>query len=148
MKYFEDAEIGACTVFPATYTLTEDNILHMGREWDPIPIHTDKAAAEQSIFGGLVASTVHLFAIATKLSRSVKEEWAVVSSLGMRDLKNHAPGYPGDVLGGRNTFTAKRLSRSKPGFGVIDYRSELFNQDEKVLLELSGAALYRLKNPG
>ena len=145
MKYFEDAEIGASIVFPGTYTLTEENILTMGRDWDPIPIHIDKAAAEQSIFGGLVASTVHLFAIATKLSRSAKEEWAVVSSLGIRDLLNHAPGYPGDVLGGRNTFTAKRESKSKPGLGIIDYRSELFNQDDRVLLEVSGAALYRLR---
>lgn len=53
----------------------------MEREWDPIPIHTEKDAARETIFGDIVASTVHLFAIATKLSRSSKEEWAVVSSL-------------------------------------------------------------------
>ena len=74
MKYFEDAEIGKSLVFPETYRLTEENIVAMGREWDPIPIHTDREAAGASIFGGLVASTVHLFAIATRLSRSVKEE--------------------------------------------------------------------------
>ena len=145
MKYFEDAEIGVSLVFPETYRLTEDNIIAMGREWDPIPIHTDKEAAKASIFGGLVASTVHLFAIATKLSRSVKEEWAVVSALGMSDFKNHAPGKAGDVLRGRNTFTGKRVSSSKPHLGVVDYMCELLNQDEIVLFEFSGAALYQLR---
>lgn len=145
MKYYEDAEVGAIQVFPERYTLSEENILAMGEQWDPIPIHIDKEAATHSIFGDLVASTVHLFAIATKLSRSYKEEWAVVSSLGMSDLKNHAPGYAGYVLEGRNTFTAKRLSSSRPEMGVVDYRCELVNQDDILLFEFSGAALYRVR---
>lgn len=149
MKYFEDIETGTKLVFPETYTLTEENILAMGREWDPIPIHTDKAAAQASLFGALVASTVHLFAIATKLSRSVKEEWAVVSSLGMSDFKNHAPGYAGNVLLGRNTYIDKRISKSRPEFGVVDYRCELLNQKDELVFEFSGAALYKLRNgPG
>ena len=145
MKYFEDAEIGNSLMFPETYKLTEENIVAMGKEWDPIPIHMDIEAARASIFGGIVASTVHLFAIATRLSRSYTEKWAVVSSLGMSEFKNHAPGYPDYVLHGRNTFTDKRVSRSKPNLGVIDYKCELLNQDEKILFEFCGAALYELK---
>ena len=145
MNYFEDAEIDRCIVFPETYRLTEENIVAMGREWDPIPIHVDREAAKASIFGGLVASTVHLFAITTRLCRSSKEEWAVVSSLGMKDFKNHAPGYAGYVLQCRNTFTGKRVSNSKPHLGVVDYKCELLNQDEKILFEFCGAALYELR---
>jgi acyl dehydratase len=145
VKYYEDIEIGAGLEFPEAYSLTEENILAMGREWDPIPIHTDKAVAEASIFGGLVASTVHLFAIATKLSRSVEQEWAVVSSLGMSDFKNHAPGYTGDILRGRNIFTSKRVSKSNQELGVVDYRCELLNQKDEVVFEFSGAALYQLR---
>ena len=92
--------------------------------------------------------TVHLFAIATRLSRSYKEEWAVVSSLGMSEFKNHAPAYAGFEIEGRNTFTAKRPSRSKQGMGVVDYKCELFNQDNDLLFEFSGAALYRLRQDG
>jgi acyl dehydratase len=145
VKYFEDAEKGKILSFPARYTLTEENILSMGREWDPIPIHSDKEAAKASMFGDIVASTVHLFAIATKLSRSYDEEWAVVSSLGMSDFKNHAPGYAGYVLKGRNTFSSKRVSSSRPGLGIVHYRCELLNQDDKLLFEFSGAALYKLR---
>ena len=132
MKYFEDAEIGKILVFPEKYLLTEESILEMGREWDPIPIHTDKEAAKSTIFGDIVASTVHLFAIATKLSRSYKEEWAVVSSLGMSEFKNHSPAYAGFVLEGRNIFTGKRVSESRPDMGVVDYRCELIYQDDQL----------------
>ena len=146
MKDFEDIEVGQVHQFPERYTLTEENILEMGRQWDPIPLHMDKKAAQESVFGDLVASTVHLFAIATKLSRSYKEEWAVVSSLGMSDFKNHAPGYAGHILEGRNTFTSKRVSSSRPDMGVVDYKCELVNQDDKLLFEFSGAALYKLRH--
>lgn len=148
MKYFEDIEIGKAQVFPERYTLTEENILEMGKEWDPIPIHTDKHAAEQSVFGGLVASTVHLFAIATRLSRSSREEWAVVSALGMNDFKSLAPGYPGYELQGRNTFVDKRISTSRPDMGVVHYKCELVNQHDTLLFEFSGAALYKLRMSG
>jgi acyl dehydratase len=145
VKYFEDAEIDSTTVFPGRYMLTEENILAMGREWDPIPIHTDKALASDSIFGDIVASTVHLFAIATKLSRTDKEEWAVVSSLGMGDFINHAAGYAGDILEARSTFTDKRVSASRAGMGVVHYKCELCTQDNKCLFEFGGAALYQLR---
>ena len=148
MKYYENIEVGQSLVFPGRYTLTEENTLAMGREWDPIPIHTDKAAAEKSVFGGLVASTVQLFAVATKLSRSQEEEWAVVSSLGMSDFRNHAPGYPGHVPAGRNTVTGKRVSQSRPDMGVVDYNCQLLNQHGELLFEFGGAALYRLRDAG
>ena len=146
MKYFEDIKVGQVYISPERYTLTEENILEIGKQWDPIPIHMDKKAAKNSVFGDLVASTVHLFAIATKLSRSYKEEWAVVSSLGMSDFRNHAPGYSGYILEGRNTFTNKRVSGSRPDMGVVDYKCELVNQDDKILFSFSGAALYKLKH--
>lgn len=95
------------------------------------------------MFGDLIASTVHLFAIATMLSRSYKEEWAVVSSLGMNVFKNHAPGYAGYILERRNAFTSKRVSSSRPG--LVNYKCELHNQNGKLLFEFSSAALYRLR---
>ena len=144
MKFFENAEIDERMIFPGRYKLTEENIIQMGQDWDPYPFHTDPQAAKATIFGGLVASTVHLFAIATKLHHTSTEKWAAVSSLGISEMKNHLPGYVGDVIECHNTFTDKRISSSRPGLGVLSYRSELFNQDQKILFEFSGAALYQM----
>ena len=145
MKYFDDVVIGDHAIFPEKYLLSDENIIEVGAEWDPIPIHVDKEAAKNSYFGGLVASTVHLFAIATKLSRTRKDEWAVISALGITNMLSHAPGKPGDILYGCNTFTDKRVSKSKPNLGVVGYKCELFNQNDQLLFEFSGSALYKLK---
>jgi acyl dehydratase len=145
VKYFEDCVIDERIIFPGRYELTEQNIVLMGQEWDPQPFHTDPKAAESTIFGGLVASTVHLFAIATKLSHTATEKWAAVSSLGISEMKNHSPGYVGDIIECHNTFTDKRISRSRPKLGVLSYHSQLFNQDQKILFEFSGAALYQMR---
>jgi acyl dehydratase len=56
MQYYEDLEPGTTTRGTLEYLVTEEEILEMGRRWDPQPFHTDPVAAEDSPFGGLVAS--------------------------------------------------------------------------------------------
>ena len=145
MKYFEDFDLGDATVFPGRYQLTEDNIQAFASEWDPYPFHTDPVAASESFYGGLVASTAHLFAISIKLCHSLPEAHAAISSLGTTDMLNHAPAYAGDTLRTRSTTLEKRLSQSRPGLGIITAQSELVNQDDKVLFSYVNAALYQLK---
>jgi acyl dehydratase len=53
MRYYEDFEVGVVTVYPGRYTLTEENSLAVGKEWDPYPFHTDPEAAKDSFYGGL-----------------------------------------------------------------------------------------------
>lgn len=53
MRHFEDFEVGVVTVYPGRYTLTEENILAVGREWDPYPFHTDPEAAKVSFYASL-----------------------------------------------------------------------------------------------
>jgi acyl dehydratase len=57
MRYYDDFEVGEVTVYPGRYTLTEENILAVGKEWDPYPFHTDPEAAKDTFYGGLVACT-------------------------------------------------------------------------------------------
>ncbi|MFT4517993.1 MAG: acyl dehydratase [Halioglobus sp.] len=145
MKYWDDIIIGETARFPGQYNMTEDNIIEVGKEWDPYPFHTDPVIAQESIYGGLVASTVHLFAITVKLGHSATQVLSAVSSLGITDLNNHAPAYAGDTLKCQATFIEKRLSKSKPPMGIMTARSELSNQDEKLLFSYLTTALYNLR---
>lgn len=70
MGYFEDVEIGQETIFPRSYELTKDEIVSGGKKWAPQTFHIDEGAAKESIFGGLVAASVHLFSISVKLTHS------------------------------------------------------------------------------
>src|SRR5262245_15682871 len=127
MRYYEDFEVGATWTCPTTYEVTADEIMEMGRRWDPQPFHTDPEAAAASPFGGLVASTVHLIGIITKIGMEA-DPVAAVSNLGMTDLVNHTPARPDDVLTFDLTTLDKRLSSSRPGVGVIRFRTLLRNQ--------------------
>ena len=145
MKYYEDFEVGAVTVDPGRYTLTEDNIIAMGKEWDPHPFHTDSNAAKETFYGRLVASTVHLFAISVKLTHTAVEAPAAVGSLGTSDMTNHAPAYVGDTIENHSTILEKRISKSKPGLGIIKAQAQLINQDGKLLFSYVNTALYKLR---
>ena len=145
MKYYDDFEIGVTTVDPGRYTLTEENIIAMGREWDPHPFHTDPGAAKDSFYGGLVASTVHLFAISVKLNHTALEVPAAVGSLGTSDMLNHAPARVGDTIENHCTVLEKRLSSSKPGLGIMKAQSKLINQNGELLFSYVNTALYELR---
>ena len=45
------------------WTLLAEDIIEFARQWDPQPFHIDEEAAKKSIYGGLTASSLHLFAI-------------------------------------------------------------------------------------
>jgi acyl dehydratase len=133
MRYYEDLEIDATSVRSERYLVTEEEILEMGRRWDPQPFHTDPEAAAASVFGGLVASTVHLFAIVTKIGMAANQDLAVVSALGMTDFVNHAPARPGDQVTFGWTVIDRRESKSRPTMGIVTSSNLLTNQrDEPV----------------
>ena len=143
MKYFEDFPLGHVTLSPGSYVLTEEEIVEMGRRWDPQPFHVDPVAAEESIFGGLVASTVHLFALGVSIGMNVPEDdqVAAVSALGIDNMRVHAPARPGDEIRNRSRVLEARPSESRPGVGVLRQVTELFNQRDEVVFSYETAWL-------
>jgi acyl dehydratase len=145
VKYFEDFNRGEVIEFEATYLVTEEEIREFGERWDPRQVHVDPVAAAESPFGGLVASSAHLFAIAISLS-SVKDiPIAAISSLGFRSIDNHAPVRPGDRLIHRSTTLESRMSGSRPGVGIVSNQCDLLNQRGEVVFSFENAALIRCR---
>jgi len=143
LKYLEDYVPGDVFEVAATYLVTEEEILEVGRRWDPQPFHTDKEAAAESFFGGLVASSVHLFAASVWLGYQMETRAAAVSALGFSELSWHAPARPGHRLSMRAETLSARASKSRPDCGVVENKSEIFNQDGELVFSFIGAALIR-----
>ncbi len=61
VEWFEDYRLGD-EFAGSPVAFTEDDIIAFARRYDPQPFHVDRAAAEASHFGGIVASGTHLFA--------------------------------------------------------------------------------------
>ena len=65
-KYFQDiceGEFLDCQSF----VMTRDAIIEFAGEVDPQPFHTDETAAEVSIFGVSIASSLHVLSACTRL---------------------------------------------------------------------------------
>lgn len=134
VTYFEDISIGDKTV-GGTKTVTKEEILAFAQKFDPQFFHVDEAAAEKSIYGGIIASGWHTGAMLMRMMvDSMVNKRAGLGSPGFDDLRWILPVRPGDVLRFESTVIETRKSMSRPDMGVIRAQVNVFNQnDEKVM---------------
>jgi acyl dehydratase len=133
MLYFEDFEVGA-TERAGDYLLDREELIAFARQWDPQRIHTDAEFARELGLKDVSASSCHTFCINAKLMNQL-QPYALVGAMEM-DMKMPTPAYGGDRLFFTRTCLDKRVSRSKPGRGIVTFEFRLYNQnDETVLLE-------------
>ncbi|MDQ3992333.1 MAG: MaoC family dehydratase [Actinomycetota bacterium] len=127
--FFEDFEPGH--VFElGSRTVTADEIVAFGREFDPQPFHVDEEAAAASVFGGLIASGWHTSAMWMRLYvDALLAAAASMGSPGIEELRWLAPVRPGDTLHARLTVLEATPSERRPDRGTIRSRAEFVNQE-------------------
>ena len=145
MLYFDDIEVGYWSEV-GTYTLTESEVIEFASTWDPQPFHIDKEAASASIFGGLTASSLHLFAICTRLFFDHEDRIQILAMLGKEAIRIPNPARPGDVLTYSTECIHKKPSSSRPDRGIITLQDTLANQDGKPVLTQEVALLVARQN--
>ena len=133
MLYFDDIEVGYRSTV-GSYELTVDEIVSFAKTWDPQPFHIDAEAAQRSMFGGLVASSLHLFAICTRLFFDHEDQIQALAMLGKDAIRIPNPARAGDVLTYVTECIEKKASRSRPDRGVITLSDTLANQNEEPVL--------------
>jgi acyl dehydratase len=150
MYYFEDLLLGREVIFEDEYHVTEEEIIEVGQRWDPRPFHTDPEAAKESIFGGIVASSAHIFSIYTRIGSAEidrDKQSAAVSALGFNHLQWRAPVRPNDVLRSAYTVVAARESNSRPDLGVVTTQCRVFNQNDETVFTLECSYLIERRSP-
>lgn len=144
MRYFEDFNVGDSKVFKDTYVFSEEEIIEVGNRWDPQPFHIDKEAAKASEFGGLVASSAHIFAAFVRIG-AIEEAAAAVSALGFNKVRMLLPVRPGDALNKTEKVLEARLSNSRPGCGILNMLIEMHNQKQELVFSTESAFIIRCK---
>jgi acyl dehydratase len=126
-----------------SYRLDEAAIIEYATRFDPQPFHTDREAAEDSQWGGIIASGFHTCAIAMRLiADSILHGSGSCGSPGLEYVKWPAPVYGGDTL--RLQVHVLEVRNSKSGaYGVARWRWQLFNQRDVVVLELVATSLFQ-----
>ena len=133
MLYFDDIPVGYTSTV-GTYELTKDEIVSFAQKWDPQTFHIDEEQAKKSVFGGIVASSLHLFAICTRLFFDHEDEIQILAMLGKDKIRLQAPARPEDTITYRTECVSSTPSSSKNDRGVIVLQDKLSNQNDEVLL--------------
>lgn len=141
MYYMEDFEVGTSYELKGRYIITEDEIMEIGQRWDPQPFHIDREAASNSVFGGLIACSIHLFAIVCWFSHQLDEPVAAVAGLGWDKVRMHTPVKAGDEISCQVKILEARLSNSRPDCGVITVQNDLFSQRNELVYSAQNSFL-------
>jgi acyl dehydratase len=131
--YFDDLAVGWRSAV-GRWALARDEVVEFARAWDPQPFHVDEAAARRSLYGGLTASSLHLFAICTRLFFDHPARLAVLAMLGKDEVRFPNPARPGDVLTYTTECVEHRPSRSKPDRGIVVLADVLANAAGETVL--------------
>lgn len=125
--YFEDLVPG--TVYRAgSAVMDAEAIVRFASEWDPQPFHLDRAAAEASFFGALVASGLHTFVLTFRLYNDLGlfRETAI-AGVGVEGLRWLRPVKEGTRVAATATVVDARPTR-RPEHGRATMRLEAFDE--------------------
>jgi acyl dehydratase len=128
--YFEDFKPGDRFESPGM-TMTEGAIIDFAVRYDPQPFHTDRVAAEKSIYGGLIASGIHTIAVSFSLLLQTGVLANNMGSPGFDELRWLRPVYPGDTLRAVGEVVEVRPSVSRPDRGTVRFRCTTLNQKDE-----------------
>ena len=129
-RFFEDYEEGQVLQL-GTIKVKQEEVIEFARRYDPQFFHTDPERAQESIYGGLIASGWHTASLAMRLLvEGYLSSSSSIGSPGINELRWLQPVFPGDLLRVRLTVLESRISHSSPERGIVTSLVEIFNQKD------------------
>jgi acyl dehydratase len=158
MYFYEEMQVGQRREVGA-YTFTAEAIKKFAAKYDPQRFHLDEEEGRKSLFGGLAASGWHVGSVCMKMmvtdgQRRVREAIARGEEVatwgpspGFRDLRWLKPVLAGDTVTFSSALESKRLSDSRPGWGILQSRSSGVNQRGEEVYSITATGFVPLRNP-
>ncbi|SHH58468.1 MaoC family dehydratase [Halobaculum gomorrense] len=139
--YYEDVGVGDVETH-GDYEVTREEVLSFAERYDPQWFHTDPdRAAEESPYGGVIASGWHTAAMTMRLLvECTLADAATVGAKGVDELRWLVPVRPRDTLRIENEVLEKEAER--PDRGLIRARTRTFNGDDETVFSMIGNVMY------
>ncbi|GAC57490.1 hypothetical protein GOHSU_20_00270 [Gordonia hirsuta DSM 44140 = NBRC 16056] len=147
--WFEEFEVGAIYEHRPGRTLTEaDNVLFTTLTMNTQALHLDAAwsATQPGFDGQRLINSMMTLSMIVGLSVSQLTQGTLVANLGFSEIAFPAPLFAGDTLYAETECTGKRVSKSRPGEGVVNLTHIGRNQDGVLVARAARSTLVRL-NP-
>ena len=136
---FEDFPVGSRFI-SGTQKISAEEIVAFARVYDPQPFHLTSDPGE-NLLGGLAASGWQTAAISMRLFIDMMQVEGGIIGRAIDELRWPKAVHPEDVLRVEIEILEARLSQSKPGYGLIRYRSLTLNQHDEVVQSFIALAI-------
>ncbi|MBN9151592.1 MAG: MaoC family dehydratase [Micrococcales bacterium] len=140
--YYEEFEVGTRYLHRPGRTITEaDNVLFTTLTMNNQSLHLDAAWSATQPFGQRLVNS--MLTLSTMVGSSVAQltEGTIVGNLGFENVVFPHPVFHGDTLYSETVVTAARLSKSRPGQGIVTLEHTAKNQDGVVVATAVRSAL-------
>jgi acyl dehydratase len=156
MRFFEEMEVGQRREL-GSFTFTAEAIKKFAAQFDPQRFHLDEEEGRKSLFGGLAASGWHVGSVCMKLlvadaageakeaAARGEEVAAWGPSPGFRELRWITPVLAGDTISFSSEIEGKRISSSRPGWGLLQARNTGTNQRGELAYSVLATAFVPLR---
>lgn len=146
--YFEDFYPGQ-EIDLGQRTVSEQEIIAFATQFDPQPFHVDRAAAERSIYGGVIASGWHTCSMMMRMVvDSLMGAAASMGSPGLEGVRWMQPVRAGDTLTVRYLTQKVKASNSKPDRGVVWSKWTATNQHGEPVCTIEGMGMFGRRKEG
>jgi itaconyl-CoA hydratase len=108
------------------------------------PLYCNDVYARRLGYNGIPINPLFVFTTALGLSVEDLSE-AGGPFLGVDDVKFHQAVYPGDTINSRSIVLSRRISASRAGWGIVEWKTTAVNQRDVIVLEFRRRNLARLR---
>ncbi|MFD0916393.1 MaoC family dehydratase [Pseudahrensia aquimaris] len=119
--------------------VTAEEIIEFASEFDPQPFHLDPESDQAAQVGGLIASGWHTCSM---FMRMMCDGFILDStsqgSAGLDEVRWLLPVRPGDRLTGTARVVEKRVPKSRPDLGMVQFEYTLNNQNGETVMTIKG----------
>ena len=118
--WYEELQVGVRYRHSPGRTISEaDNTFFSALTMNQQALHVDEVYSAEQEFGGRLVNSMMTLAMVVGLSVNQLTQGTMVANLGFSEVKFPAPLRHGDTLRAETVVVDKRLSKSRPGQGVV-----------------------------
>ena len=143
--WFEEFALGVRYLHRPGRTITEaDNVLFTTLTMNTQALHLDAAFADnQAPYHQRLVNSMFTLSTLVGLSVAQLTQGTIVANLGFSDIAFPRPLFHGDTLYAETVVIDKRLSKSRPGEGIVTFEHTGRNQDGEVVATATRKTLVR-----
>ncbi|HQR03341.1 MAG: MaoC family dehydratase [Proteobacteria bacterium] len=144
--YYEEFIEGHTFRHAVTRTVTEmDNVLFSSLTLNAQPLHLDAEFAARTEFGRPLVNSLFTLGLVVGISVTDTTLGTTIANLGMSEISFPKPVFHGDTLRVETTVISRRLSKSRPKAGIVEFEHRGINQRGEIVCRLRRNAFMHCK---